>query len=389
MILIVASYSPPDREGVAHLGASRKLEVIIKIISQLDSRLILINTAHNEKIPSSVLVKNSSVGGVDLLEVIPSIYFNRTIGKLINIFFSGEVLNLINRYGRPKFIWFYNAYAFEMRFAVKAWKKFQVPMILEFEDWHFSRSRGINPKPYIDYFFWRIAARFMTGTFTVNALLAEKMRDFKSHVEMLPGIVPRLLSVIANRSLPFSNPMEPIKIGFFGGLSVEKGADIVLKLATTLPSGYVLHVTGSGLLAVDFETFAKIHSDRLKYHGRVSDEILYRLIEDCDVMLNPHSSIEDMNNGVFPFKVIEAVASGRLLISTTVPSEGLGDVLIGVQFVDHDADAFRAAIVASRKYYFDNKDSISSGANVANHRFGEAALLEKVQLILNKKHNQI
>lgn len=385
MIVIVAPYSPPSREGMAHLGASRKLEMIISILSRLDQQLVLVNSAHNGSHPAPLEIRQVVIGGVALMEITPPLSASRVLGKLKHIFCVDQVLDAVQKLGKPQGFWLYNGYAFEMRIAEKARRRFRVPMILEFEDWHFSRSRGLNPKPYIDYFFWRRAARLMSGTFVVNTLLAEKTRSFSSDVDMLPGVVPKALAVIAKASLPFSVRSGPIKVGYFGGLSAEKGADIVLQLATALPEGYVLQVTGTGPLATDFDASAKENPSRLNYHGRVDDAKLYQLIASCDVMLNPHSSIEEMNNGVFPFKVIEAIASGRLLISTAVPTQGLEDVLVGVQFVDHNANAFHSAIVASRQYCLNHATLVAKGADVANQRFGEDALLGKVRSMVNSQ----
>jgi glycosyltransferase involved in cell wall biosynthesis len=382
MIVLVAPYSPPDREGYAHLGASRKLETIISILSRLDAQIVLINSAHNDNKPVPLSICKSQVGGINVIEITPPISTNRAIGKLKNIFCVSQIVEEIKQLGIPQLIWFYNGYAFEMHMALKAQKTFNVPMILEFEDWHFSRKRGLNPKPYMDYFFWRRAAPFMSGAFVVNELLASKMRYFISEVELLPGIVPKVLAEIAKHSLPFKSNVNKINVGYFGGLSVEKGADIILQLARSLPENYVLHVTGTGPLAPEFEACAKELPERLSYHGRVDDMTLYQLIAKCDVVLNPHSSIENMNNGVFPFKVVEAVASGKLLISTKVPSHRLEDILVGVQFVKHDIDSFQSAIVSSQSYYSQHASLISQGAYVADQRFGEDTLLEKVQRII-------
>lgn len=385
MIVIVAPYSPPSRKGKSNLGASRKLETIISILSSLDSQLVLVNSAHNGSDPTPLVISQVEIGGVALMEITLPLSSSRTLGKLKNVFCVNQVLDAVQKLGKPQCFWFYNGYAFEMRMAEKAQRRFRVPMILEFEDWHFSRSRGFNPKPYIDYLFWRRAARLMSGTFVVNTLLASRMHDFTNNIEMLPGVVPKVLADIAKEMPPFFAQSGPVKVGFFGGLSVEKGADIVLKLVTSLPAGYVLHVTGTGPLAADFDACASKYTERLCYHGRVDDATLYQLIANCDVMLNPHVSIENMNNGVFPFKVIEAVASGRLLISTAVPAHGLEDVLVGVKFVEHNASAFQAAITESRQYYFDNAALVSKGASIANQRFGEDALLEKVRLMTDSQ----
>ena len=382
MIAIIAPYSPPSRLNAANLGASRKLETIILVLSKLDNNLVLVNSAHNETKAATFTTQRVTIAGIELTEITPPTYPNRALGKLKNLFCIDQMLNELKKYGQPQFIWLYNGYAFEMLFALKAKKTLNVPMILEFEDWHFSRGRGFNPKPYIDYCFWRLAFGTIAGAFVVNNLLANKMHGLGKPVELLPGIVPQVLADIA-KSPPFKTPTDTVNIGFFSGLNAEKGADIVLQLAHKLPDGYVLHLTGSGAMGNDFEQAAKALQGRLCYYGRVDDTTLYQIIAKCDVMLNPHASIEHMNNGVFPFKVIEAVASGRLLISTPVLTEGLVDVLAGVQFVNHSVEDFLAAILACQQRYIDNIALIAEGAVVANYKFGEQALLDKIIFMTN------
>lgn len=383
MIIIVAPYSPAGITSGAHLGAARKIEMIISILSRTGSNIVLVNSSHNGIGPAALKVRQILIADTLLTEITPPLSSFSKLGKLRNTILAHQVFAAIEKIGRPKCIWLYNGYAFEMRFASLAWKRFHVPMILEFEDWHFSRSRRLNPKPYIDFFLWRRAAPLMAGVFAVNAFLAKKMREFTIHVDLLPGLVPKVLPLMAKHSLPFSDQSNQVSVGFFSGLSIEKGADIILRLVTALPAGYVMHVTGSGPLDAEFTACANEFPLRMIYHGRVSDSKLYELIGQCDVILNPHSSIENMGNGIFPFKVIEAIASGRLLLSTAVPAAGLEDVLQGVQFVEHDAGAFRAGILASRQRYLANAALISHGAAVANQRFGEDALLKKIQAIIH------
>lgn len=387
MIVIIAPYSPPSRLINANLGASRKLETIISILSKLNKKIVLVNSAHNLTKATPASTQQMTVAGIDLIEITPATYGNRLLGKLINLFCIDQVLKEIKKIGQPEFVWLYNGYAFEMLFALKAKKILNVPMVLEFEDWHFSRGRGLNPKPYIDYFFWRLAKHAMAGSFVVNKLLAKKMCSLGNGVELLPGIVPNVLADIASNSVPFKNGANAVNVGFFSGLNVEKGADVVLQLAHKLPDGYVLHVTGAGALGDDFEQAAKALNGKLCYHGRVSDTALYQIIEKCDVMLNPHVSIELMNNGVFPFKVIEAVASGRLLISTSVPTEGVENALVGVQFVNHSADDFLSAILGCRQQFLKRSVIVAEGASVANQRFGEQALLEKISNMIYSKRS--
>jgi glycosyltransferase involved in cell wall biosynthesis len=385
MIVIVAAYTPPGSAGSAHLGASRKLEMIISILSRLNFKIVLVNTAHNDNRIAPICVNNSVINNVELTEITPTISNSSKFGKLKNLFDVTNIIRLIEKIGKPEIFWLYNGYAFEMLFALKAHKVFVAPIIFEFEDWHFSRRRGINPKPYIDYVFWRIAAKHLPVTFAVNSFLAGKMHRFSSEITLLPGIVPKVLTKISIETKPFCFNSNKISIGFFGGLVSEKGADIVLELIALMPSSFVFHVTGSGPLEENFTACAKLHPDKLFFHGRVDEGELYKLIEKCDVILNPHASIKNMKNGVFPFKVIEAIASGRLLISTDLPLDGLEDVLRGVQFVEHSANAFCNALHFCRQTYLINSSYISQGADIASQKFGEAALFDKVRSIINKQ----
>lgn len=383
MIIIVAPYSPPGKCPVINLGAARKLEVVMQLLHQIDSRIILVNSAHNDTSPSELSIRNIEICNVKLTEITPPIYKSRVFGKLLNLFSVNAILDSLGKQGKPTLLWVYNGYAFEMLVAREAWKRYHIPMILEFEDWPLSRSRGFNPKPYIDYFFWRISVKRFSGSFAVNESLAKNLRDAVGIVELLPGIVPRALSDISTNALPFISDKDVVHVGYFGGLSLEKGADIVLQLAKSLPVDYVMHVTGTGELASNFESAALDLKGKLCYYGKVNNTTLYNVISRCDVMLNPHTSIEKMKNGVFPFKVIEAVASGRLLISTAVPSNGLEDVLIGVQFVEHNFEAFYNAITDSSNNYRKTAGLVARGAATANQRFGEKPLLEKIRKMAN------
>ena len=64
-------------------------------------------------------------------------------------------------------------------------------------------------------------------------------------------------------------------------------------------------------------------------------------------------------------------------------TEGLVDVLAGVQFVNHSVEDFLAAILACQQRYIDNIALIAEGAVVANYKFGEQALLDKIIFMTN------
>lgn len=381
MIVIVAPYSPPNRPGNSHLGASRKIEIIISILSKLNKNLILINSAHNTNQKHPTTIATTNIAGVKVTEITPETYENRSIGKLKNILSCQTIIKKITEIGPPSLFWFYNGYSFEMAIALTARKKFKCPMILELEDWHFSRSRGLNPKPYLDFLLWRLAAPKMNGSFSVNNSLNKKMEQLNKHSYLLPGVVPQRLNKIAKNTPPFRNP-ERVDIGYFGGLSKEKGADIVLELASLVTENFHIHVTGSGELSNSFIDKSKSIKN-LHYYGRVDDETLYSLIEKCDILLNPHTSIKDMGNGIFPFKVVEAIASGRVLISTSIPTENLEDVVSSTVFVNRTTKDFLSAINNASIFYSKNHESIRAASLLADKLFGEASILSKVNSIIS------
>ena len=58
-------------------------------------------------------------------------------------------------------------------------------------------------------------------------------------------------------------------------------------------------------------------------HVGVEDDTLENLMHRCNVIVNPHSKLPGSGEaGIFPFKVIEAIAAGTILVSTPHPSCG-------------------------------------------------------------------
>lgn len=384
MIFIVAPYSIIGRQRSQHLGAARKLETIIGLLSQLSSNIVLINTSHDEIRSTPLQIKTIQVNNTNVYEITPPCFSKRKIGKLLNLLQLEQVIDAAIGLGMPSLVWLYNGYAFESLFAVAIRKMTSCPIVLEFEDWHFSRGRGFNPKPYIDFVTWRKAMSVATHAYTVNAELAKKVARYSVPTNLLPGIVPATLAAIACNSPPFTHEQSLLKIGFFGGLSAEKGVDTLLELIELLPAGFQLLMSGSGPLEGALRDKAERFPDRLAFHGRVSDDRLYELISECDVILNPHHPIAAMSNGIFPFKVIEAIASGRVLVSTSVPGDGLEDLLQGVRFYDGSINELIEAITTTPAYYKQHQATIQACAIATNDRFGESALLASISQILNQ-----
>jgi hypothetical protein len=345
--------------------------------------IVLVNTAHHSNSRSPLVRRAVGVAGVEVVELTPSTFGSRRIGKLVNILQVRSVAEAVLKIGNPKAVWLYNGYSFESRFGRIMHDKVACPVILELEDWHFSRGRGWNPKPLLDWFFWRALMPRVSYAFAVNSFLADRMGGVSGRVGLFPGIVTDGIAVLNQRHPPFSRDGDDCVVGYFGGLSVEKGADLVAALVTELPSGFKMIVTGSGELEGAFRKLQEESGGRLAFYGRVDDKKLLELIGSCDVLLNPHAPIDSMDNGVFPFKVIEGIASGRLMISTALPSSGLESILQAVNFVNHDLQHLVRAVVNARLTYVNNLQSIHQGAAAAVKSFGKEKILATINRVLD------
>ena len=382
MIIIVAPYTYDVENGNVNLGASKKIRFVISLLSNLSSNIVLVNSAHNKCKRETFIKHEITIAGIRITEVIPPTKDNRAVGKLVNLFHAREAMELAIGDEKPMLFWFYNGYSFEMRFASLAHEKYTAPMVLEVEDWHFSRGSYLKIKPWFDFFLWRYAVRLFTRAYAINANVKAKLTPFIADTHLLPGVVSNGFLNKADLRKAFTKENGEIHIGYFGGLNSEKGADIVLELPNHLPEGYVVHVTGAGALSSAFEKAAKHQTEKLKFHGMVSDEELIELMSTCDVILNPHQPITEFKDGIFPFKVIEAIASARLLISTPLSFNGFEEIQGGVFFSQHSIDAFVEAILDAENIYNINKEKIEIAKNNARHLFGETGILASLKSLL-------
>lgn len=382
MIIFVGPYSPVGSCPSPNLGAGRKIETVVRVLSRLDNDLVFINSAHNDDVMSQPQERFCEIAGVKVRELLPTRWPSRKLGKLLNLL---EVFFLARRLAKqktPVLLWLYNGYAFESLFAKSFTSVAGCPVVLEFEDWHFARGRGFNPKPWIDYLAWRSALPVISHGVCVNDKLSQYLTQQGIGTTLLPGVVPEGLLTKTGSLQPFSVNKKVVEIGYFGGLSVEKGAQILLEAIETLEGPYRWIITGAGPLAAAFLQLSKSRPDKLDFRGAVDEHELYEVITSCDVIVNPHSPILEMNGGVFPFKVVEAIASGRLLISTPLPPLDIPELLDGIEFFSGSSESLIACIKAARQQYQVKQVLINRSREIAVDLFSEASLLDKLKKII-------
>ena len=362
MIYFIAPYTSD------FLGASTKIEGILKILTQIDE-VILINT-YDAKSSSIYISKKLGIRVYNL----PIYIKDRAVNTAINYLFNNKVVKqLKNNYNPPTTIWLYNSYFFESYLAKTLIATYNSFFIFEIEDSVFSRFRGLHLKPFFDKLAWNNNIKKFDLAFVVNNNISKELAYLKKNIVLLPGLISDDLIKYASKRNPFTDERK-ITIGYFGGLYLEKGAAFLMELFKNLPVNFHCIVTGTGELDNQFIEFANEYSDRVKFHGRIESQQIYKLMSYCDIILNPHKPISEMNNGVFPFKVFEAIASRRLVFSTQLPTDKMEELLHGVHFLDLNIQKWVNALINSKNIYLANKININNAANKVCENFSELFL---------------
>ena len=285
---------------------------------------------------------------------------------------------LVAKYGVPDLVWLYNGYAFESRAAKFLKNKYKVKVILEFEDWHFARNRGFNIKPFIDWYFWRKSLKFLDYGFAVNEFLLSKFTENRLRANLLPGTISSGISALGKLRPPFTFK-EKIRVGYFGGLSREKGVGFLLDLMPLTAKHVTFVVTGSGELADELSKFKDIFPEKLEFFESVNDDELKNLMGSVDLIVNAHQ----VNDGIFPFKILESIASGRLLVSTYVNIDSYDWLKNTIEFRELTLEDFVNGIHQSHEIYKIKSSAISNAAMIAQQLYSHEAIKVKIMNFKN------
>lgn len=377
-IVVVAPFSPAGSEAPS-LGAANKISSVIRILSRSGRDIILINSAHNATKFRRARTYNYDFGyGVGTTVIDLPTCPVRPLGKTMNLLQARSIARRVTE-RRPCLVWAYNGYAFESLLSLELHRKSATPVVLEIEDWPTARLRSGHPKPWIDRFWFGRALRAAALVTFVNENVMARAGKIHARSLLLPGIISPALSEGGTSRAPFST--RPYTLGYFGTLSEEKGCGVLLQLAEGMPPGWRLQVTGSGPLLNDFLSLAKAHPDKIRCAPNAGDAELYTLMRQADAIVNPHTPIDQMGNGVFPFKVLEAIATERLLLSTPLPSCGL-DLDPSVVWFDGDVGSLCEALSSCHEQYQRRATEVRHMGELVRLRYSEEAVFNELRAAL-------
>ncbi len=380
MILIVAPHDLRDPENSNFIAGAKKTQLIINSLLRIDNEIVLLNSGHQCSEVGESNAKIIEKNGGRVIVYNPKTHKNRKLGRLFHIIKNRQIIDdIINEYGMPKFIWLYNAYAFEMSVCRYIKKKYNIKTIIGYEDSIFSRYNVLMLKPLLDWCFWVIAKKSIDAGYAVNNYLYKLLQKNGIDSYYSPGIVSDEVYQISKTSIPFSN--KKITIGYFGGLTKEKGAEELLKLAGKLDlDNFAFVVCGNGELSKKFIEMNNTQPGRFNFFGAVSENELIKKMAEVDVIVNAHH----LNFGVFPFKIIEALASSRLIISTRLPTKGFEDFTSPIEFYDGTLEDLILKLKHADKIYELKRANIKRVSDLVYSRYGVLPLSEGIKNIINK-----
>lgn len=223
-------------------------------------------------------------------------------------------------------IWLYNTRLAESIVAFVALLiRPQLRLVLQLEDLPSARAANHGLRGRFDRLSTLWMSRRADHVFVVSDQVACAFSTLANvPYETITVLPPTLdlgfLQLVQVRNQPFS--ASSFKILYAGSFGPEKGVeDLIEAFLATRSANCKLILVGSApydlVQAHRFNT--SIH-----FLGIVSNQELFQLYTSADVVVNPHRPILNPDH-VFPFKLIETVASGALPLTTPVPgSEDLG-----------------------------------------------------------------
>ena len=170
--------------------------------------------------------------------------------------------------------------------------------------------------------------------------LSADLRGYEAKTEVIPfGIDESRWDVV-----PPPPPGAPPRAIFIGRLASWKGLDILLR-ALEQTTDVRLDVIGNGPDAPRLKTMARALAiaDRVRWFGEYPDEDLPRRMADADFLVLPSVTSDEM----FGISVLEAMAAGRAVITTALPT-GVRELslpgITGLEVPIRDVEAMSRAL---------------------------------------------
>ena len=279
-------------------GRSAKLTQVDQLLCSFGYEITWLNTCpvHSRKLNNGVVQISSK---------------HSSLLRLSDLFFgSRDIFRSI----KPDLVWIYNSRVSEAVVAARLSKfSANIKIIVELEDLPAARKENASWRGRLDLISTQWLIKHAAFVTCLSQSFADALINLVSvgqeKIKFFPPLLDEayLSAVSKRRSAPCSS--KRIRIMYAGGYSAEKGVDDLLWAFSRLPAAlYSLHLFGP----VPPRIVAWARSNPYAYiHGVVAKDRLYLSYQNADVVVNPHRPIQN-SNFIFPFKIIEQLASGAI-----------------------------------------------------------------------------
>ena len=336
-------------------GRSRKLHQLSDLVVNCNFSPLLYNTC-----PIKYLPLDSS------LRVIQCCRYNFWLLRFVELFFNGCIASYSLRNANVLRFVIYNSRLAEFIFffPILMVNRRKIKLCIQFEDLPSARLSKSGIRGRLDKFvtqFLLDRANCATAVSeTVKHTLLKQYRFHSSRVIIFPPLVdPAYLNLISKRKPPFSN--SSIAIMYAGGYGPEKGVQTLIDAFINLnSSNFTLHLYGPVP-----EELRKMYSSvkNMFIHGQVALNDLYFAYSQADIVVNPHQVIKNASH-IFPFKIIEILASGCLPLLTRMPGLELFDVPAVCFF--NDSTSLTDKLLKSSALFQANSSSLRKTFDIVN-----------------------
>jgi glycosyltransferase involved in cell wall biosynthesis len=203
--------------------------------------------------------------------------------------------------------------------------------------------------------------------------LSSELEGYESKVEVVPFGIDQTRWEVVPPPPPGGTP----RAIFIGRLLAYKGLDILLRALERVPE-LRLDIVGSGPEGPRLRTLAQALeiTDRVRWYGEHPDEDLPRRMADADFLVLPSVTVEEM----FGLVVLEAMAAGRPVITTALPS-AVREVNVpgvtGLEVPLRDVPALAHALETLSRDASRRRAMGEAGRKRVHERFTQAAMAER------------
>ena len=354
-------------------GRSQKILQVETLLASLSFSLFRINTAPDLP-PSSP---------------IPLLQLSRITSphlRLIHSFFS-ILLFLFQRPFRQvsPILWIYNTRFSEalIAFIILLFIP-SIPLYLQVEDLPRARPQNGGLRGLLDLLCLSLLVRRANHIFVVSQVVSHVLNSSHPTLTSKSSVLPPLLSpgfllMVEQRSQPFSRTHTTIL--YAGGYGHEKGVDDLIQAFLKLPDeNILLQLAGSvpDILVSSFST-----NTRIQILGPLKVSELYSYYANADVLVSPHR-VTPRSSSIFPFKLIEYVASGALPLTTPMP--GVELLCLPKDCLFETVDDLTSKLFSARSLWMEHKHSILACSANIRYSYSYRTLLPSLAVHLRRDH---